>query len=252
MSNLAANIQAVSQRIEAAARRSGRDPAEITLVAVTKTHPVETVVEAYRAGLQHFGENRVEEGSQKLAGTAQKLADLPEDAGGKLPIWHFIGHIQSRKVGQILGQYKLLHSVDSLKLAQRINRLAQRDGFPPEEILLECNLSGETSKYGLSLNRWSTDKAQLAAFQEAIAQMATLDKVVVRGLMTMAPLSKDPEEARPIFQSLAALRATLQEKMAQISWQHLSMGMTDDFEVAIEEGATIIRVGRAIFGERKS
>jgi hypothetical protein len=161
-----------------------------------------------------------------------------------------IGHLQSRQVGQALGQFKLIHSVDSLKLAQRINRLAERDGYPPVEVLLECNVSGEATKSGFGLNHWSTDKRQFTAFVDAVAQMAGLDKIIIRGLMTMAPLSADPEETRPVFRNLAALRETLRAELPQFKWEHLSMGMTDDFEVAIEEGATIIRVGRALFGER--
>jgi hypothetical protein len=252
MSDLAARIEAVYDRIKAAARRAGRDPGEITLVAVTKTHPVETVARAYQAGLVHFGENRVEEATQKITEMAQWSATSSPSDPGEPPQWHFVGHLQRRKVNQVLGQYRLIHSVDSLKLGQRLDRLAQREKAPPEEILLECNLSGETAKYGFDLNRWSTDKRQFNTFLEAVAQLAALDRVVIRGLMTMAPLVDDPEEARPIFQGLAALRKSLQKEMPHVSWDHLSMGMTDDFEVAIEEGATLIRVGRAIFGERSA
>jgi pyridoxal phosphate enzyme (YggS family) len=250
MSQLAANIESVDQRIQAAAQRAGRKAEEITLVAVTKTHPLDTVMAAYRAGLRHFGENRVEEGCEKVAGMANWLAGAAPDDTGSPPVWHLIGHLQSRKVGQALGQFALIHSVDSLKLAQRLNRLAERDNYPPTEILLECNVSGEAAKSGFTLDRWLTDRTQLNAFLEAVVQMATLDKITIRGLMTMAPLTSDPEEARPVFKSLAALRVTLQQELSQFDWSHLSMGMTDDFEVAIEEGATIIRVGRALFGER--
>jgi pyridoxal phosphate enzyme (YggS family) len=162
-----------------------------------------------------------------------------------------IGHLQSRQVGAALGQFSLLHSVDSLKLAQRINRLAQRDNYPPVEILLECNVSGETAKYGFALNNWLSDKQQFAGFLNVIGQIKNLDRVIIRGLMTMAPLCDDPEETRPVFRSMAALRNTVQKEMPEIDWRHLSMGMTDDFEVAIEEGATIVRVGRALFGQRR-
>lgn len=251
MSHLAANIEAVYQRIAAAAQRAGRKAEDITLVAVTKTHPVETVIEAYQAGLHHFGENIAQEGRDKIEAMAGWLAAGPGSNLNKPPTWHFIGHLQSRKVGLVLGQFKLIHSVDSLKLAQRINRLAERDGHPPVEILLQCNVTGEATKTGFALEGWTTDKARLANFLEQIAQMEPLEKLIIRGLMTIAPLSDNPEEARPTFQNLAALQQTLQAEMPQIDWKHLSMGMTDDFEVAIEEGATIIRVGRALFGERK-
>jgi pyridoxal phosphate enzyme (YggS family) len=248
MSNIAANIERVYERINAAAQRAGRNPADILLVAVTKTHPLETVLEAYRAGLRHFGENRVQEGRDKVTAMRNRLAQIPD---ANPPTWHMIGHLQSRQVGDALGKFSLIHSVDSLKLVRRINRLAERDNIPPVDILLECNVSGETAKYGFTLKKWSTDKTQFAAFVNEVEQMAALERVNIQGLMTMAPLSSDPEAARPVFRNLAALRSTLQKEMPQLEWAHLSMGMTDDFEVAIEEGATIIRVGRALFGPRQ-
>jgi pyridoxal phosphate enzyme (YggS family) len=248
MSNIKANIETVSERINAAVQRAGRNPDEITLVAVSKTHPVETVIEAYQAGLRHFGENRVQEGRGKVAAMAGWLTTSP---GLEAPTWHMIGHLQSRQVGDALEKFSLLHSVDSLKLAQRIDRLAERDNIPPVDILLECNVSGETAKFGFALDQWSSDKSQLATFITTIEQLAALKRVNIQGLMTMAPLSQDPEETRPVFRNLASLRSTLQKEMPQIQWLHLSMGMTDDFEVAIEEGATIIRVGRALFGPRQ-
>lgn len=251
MSAIAAKVETVYRRIEAAAQRAGRQAEDITLVAVTKTHPLATVIDAYQAGLRHFGENRADEGQTKAVGMADWLAQTSEERSD-CPMWHFIGHLQSRQVGPVLGQFQTIHSVDSLKLAQRINRLAKRDDFSPVEIFLECNVSGEASKYGFALARWSTDKAQLTAFLDQVAQMESLEKVVIRGLMAMAPWSPNPEEARPVFKSLAALRQKLQTDLPQFDWRHLSMGMTDDFEVAIEEGATIIRVGRAIFGERNA
>ncbi len=251
MSHIAANIEAVYQRINMAVQRAGRQADEITLVAVTKTHPLETVMAAYRAGLRHFGENRVEEGRDKVIGLAEWLASAPENIKGEPPTWHMIGHLQSRQVKCALGQFQLIHSVDSLKLAQRINRMAERDNYPPVEVLLQCNVSGEVTKSGFDLNHWSTNQARLSAFLETVEQMGSLNKIIIRGLMTMAPLSTNPEDARPTFHSLAGLRDTLQVQMPQFDWSHLSMGMTDDFEVALEEGATIIRVGRALFGERE-
>ncbi len=249
MSDIAAKVEAVQQRIETAARRSGRTGADVTLVAVTKTHPVETVIEAYQAGLRHFGENRAAEGRDKVAQLKSWLADQPDPV--KAPTWHFIGHLQSRQVGDVLGRFGLLHATDSLKLAQRLNRLAERDTTDlPVEVLLQCNVSGEAAKYGFDLSEWASNVRQLATFIDIVEQIAKLEMIVIRGVMTMAPFFDDPQATRPVFQNLAALRKRLQRELPHIDWSHLSMGMTNDFEVAIEEGATIVRVGRAIFGER--
>ncbi len=247
MGELAARVEALYRRIELAAQRAGRRAEEITLVAVTKTHPLETVIQAYQAGLRHFGENRAAEGRAKAAGLAEWLAQH----GGEAPTWHLIGHLQSRQVDEALGVYGVIHSVDSLKLAERIQRLAERDNQPPVQVLLQCNVSGEESKSGFALAQWQADKAQLRAFLETAASMSRFNKIIIRGLMTMAPWYDDPEAVRPTFQSLAALRDMLRQELPQFDWAHLSMGMTDDFEVAIEQGATMIRVGRAIFGERE-
>jgi pyridoxal phosphate enzyme (YggS family) len=246
VSSLAARIELLYQRISQAAERVGRRADDITLVAVTKTQPLETVIAAYQAGLRHLGENRVAEGREKAAGLAEWLART----GGEPPSWHLIGHLQSRQVEEALGVYQFIHSVDSLKLAERIQRLAERDQQPPVEILLQCNVSGEAAKSGFTLDRWQTDPNQLGTFLETVVHLGGFDRIVMRGLMTMAPWFDNPEEARPTFQSLAALRTKLRRELPQFDWAHLSMGMTDDFEIAIEEGATLVRVGRAIFGER--
>lgn len=247
MSHLLTNLEAVSTRITAAAERAGRDASEIILVAVTKTHPVETVIEAYQAGLRHFGENRITENEKVAEFTRWAVKDLTREP----PTWHFIGHLQSRQVGEVLEHYDLIHSVDSLKVAERINRLAEREGQPPVEVLLQCNVSGEESKSGFDLRNWATKPDELTAFLEIVARISSFDKIIMRGLMTMAPFVDDPEEVRPVFRSLAALQTKLYQEMPGIDWRHLSMGMTDDFEVAIEEGATIVRVGRALFDERR-
>jgi pyridoxal phosphate enzyme (YggS family) len=230
---LEARIAAVRERIAAAARRAGRDPNEITLVAVTKTHGPETVVAAYQAGLRHFGENRVEEAGPKVEAVARLLAGAPP------PTWHMVGHVQSRKAAQVLPWARMVHSVDSEKLARRLSRFCQEAG-QELDILLEVNISGEASKYGLT-------PAQVPQVVEAIA---TLPGLRLQGLMTMAPIVPDPELARPVFAGLRTLRDDLARRFPALCWQHLSMGMTDDFEVAVEEGATIVRIGRAIFGER--
>ena len=221
------NLQAVRERIAAAARRAGRDPAEITLVAVSKTQPVEVIGAAYELGLRDFGENRLEEAESKLD-------RLPADIR-----WHMVGHVQSRKAAQAVRPYALVHSVDSVKLARRLDRFAGEIGRTLP-VLLEVNVSGEASKYGL----------QPADVEIAAEAMRGFQHLQIQGLMTMAPIVPDPEEARPVFVALRELRERLAARFPDLDWRHLSMGMTDDFEVAVEEGATIVRIGRAIFGER--
>jgi len=237
----------VLQRITQAAQQAGRSANEICLVAVTKTHPLSTIIQGYQTGLRHFGENRITETS-KVAEFDQWLAtnNLAER-----PTWHFIGHIQTRQVGQLLkAGFDLYHGIDSLKLAQRFDRIAKRDNYSPVNILLQCNVSGETSKAGFDLSNWQNNPQQLTTFIKTVQQISALDQVNIQGLMTMAPFYERTEMARPLFKSLAQLRQTLQQELPNLNWKHLSMGMTNDFEVAIEEGATIVRVGRALFGER--
>ena len=236
---LQSRIAAVQERIAAAARRAGRDPAAVTLVAVSKTHSPEEVAAAYTAGLRVFGENRVEEAAPKVAAVAA-LLDRPSSVVIGPPSiveWHMIGHLQSRKAEDVLPWVSMVHSVDSVKLAQRLSRFATAEKLP---ILLEINVSGEASKYGFQPEELST----------AVETIATLPGLALQGLMTMAPIAADPEEVRPVFAALRALRDELARRYPDLDWRHLSMGMTDDFEVAIEEGATLVRMGRAIFGER--
>lgn len=233
---LSGRIAAVQERIALAARRAGRDPAEITLVAVSKTHGADAVVAAYAAGLRVFGENRVEEAAPKAQAVAALLGG-PQGAGGIE--WHMIGHLQTRKAEDVLPWASVVHSVDSVKLAARLSRFAAGAGREIA-ILLEVNVSGEVSKAGFT-------PAELPAAVEAIAALPGLR---LQGLMTMAPIVPDPADARPVFAGLRRLRDELTGRFPAVDWRHLSMGMTDDFEVAIEEGATIVRIGRAIFGER--
>ncbi len=234
MSTLQENLASVQTRIAAAAQRAGRDPGEVTLVAVTKGHPVDVLLQAYELGVRQLGENRVEEAEEKVAA-------LPNDV-----IWHMIGHLQSRKAGRALALFQWIHSVDSLKLAERLDRLAQTDD-PPLPILLECNVSGEKAKYGFDADRWTEDKTQRQALWSAVEGCLALPHITIQGLMTMAPIVSEPENARPVFARLRQLRDGLARDFPQTNWRHLSMGMTDDFEIAIEEGATLVRVGRAIF-----
>jgi pyridoxal phosphate enzyme (YggS family) len=234
MSSLEANLQSVQERISAAVERAGRSPDAITLVAVTKTQSPAMIQAAYELGLRHFGENRVEEAEAKVGG-------LPADI-----TWHMIGHIQSRKAKRVVPLFDVIHSVDSLKLAQRLDRLCA-DRAVPLPVLLECNVSGEASKYGFQADGWSEDAALRKRLLSTVGDIAALPRLQVQGLMTMAPIVADPEHVRPVFAQLRWLRDELAEAYPGSDWHHLSMGMTDDFEVAIEEGATIVRVGRAIF-----
>jgi pyridoxal phosphate enzyme (YggS family) len=223
-------IAAVQARIAAAARRAGRDPAEVTLVAVTKTQPASVVIAAYRAGLRIFGENRVEEAGPKAAEVAGLLTPDPP------PAWHIIGHVQSRKAADVLPWASMIHSVDSEKLARRLSRFCAEAGVTLS-ILLELNVAAEASKYGLAP----------ADAGRAVEAIAALPGLCIVGLMTMAPIAADPEETRPVFAGLRRLRDDLSRRFPEVDWRHLSMGMTDDFEVAVEEGATLVRIGRAIF-----
>ena len=225
---LAARIAAVRTTIAEAAQRAGRSPDEIILIAVSKTKPLEMVRLAYQLGVTDFGENRVQE-------ALTKIAEFHPDGLR----WHMIGHLQSNKASKAVAAFDFIQSVDSLHLAQALSRHAveQQKRLP---VLLQVNISGEASKEGVSPN----DAAALAR------QIVTLPQLELQGLMTVAPLVQDPEETRPVFRALRLLRDRLREEVPESSWHHLSMGMTDDYRVAIEEGATIVRVGRAIFGER--
>jgi len=232
-SELEERIAAVRGRIEEAARRAERDPADITLVAVSKTQPPDAVATAYYAGLHLFGENRAEEAGPKANAVERLLAP------GTAPIWHMVGHVQSRKASDLLPWAAMVHSVDSARLADRLSRLSAAAGRDLA-ILLEVNVSGEATKYGLT-------PQQLPGAVEAIA---SLPRLRLEGLMTVAPVAADPESVRPVFARLRALKDEMVRRYPGLTWRHLSMGMTDDFEVAVEEGATLVRIGRAIFGER--
>jgi pyridoxal phosphate enzyme (YggS family) len=217
--DVAHGVELVRERIALACARSRRRPEEVTLIAVTKGFPSFTVREAAAAGITNFGENRVQEAAQKLP----ELADLSGIT------WHMIGHLQTNKVKTVLGLFDIIHSVDSLHLAEEISRRA------PHTVpaFLEVNVAAEASKSGMNLS-------EIRSQYEEICRLPNID---VRGLMTVAPMTGDPELVRPVFRRLS-------ETTRELGLQQLSMGMTDDFEVAIEEGATHIRVGRAIFGER--
>jgi len=244
MASLADNITSVQEHIAAACVRAGRHPSEVTLVAVSKTFPAEAVLEAYRLGLRDFGENRVQEAGEKIPNLKSLVSNLQSPTSDLR--WHLVGHLQSRRAREAVDLFDAIHSVDSVKLADKLNRLCMEAGRVMP-ILLECNVSGEASKYGFPLST-AVERARWWADVEAILRMP---RVCVEGLMTVAPLVADPNGTRPFFRALRQLRDDLAAQFPQVGWRHLSMGMTDDFEVAIEEGATMIRVGRAIFGERR-
>jgi PLP dependent protein len=229
--DISLNLTRVYTRIAAAAERAGRNPDEITLVAVSKTKPMAAIHAAYEAGQRDFGENRLEELWPKVE--EARLLGLHEIR------WHLIGTIQSRKTNQAVGPFVLIHSVDRQKIAQRLSRDAEA-AHCVLSVLLEVNVSGEASKHGFTPDELLAGAADLLA----------LPGLQITGLMTMAPLVDDPEVARPVFRRLRELRKALQERYPAGVWRHLSMGMTNDFEVAIEEGATLVRIGSAIFGAR--
>ncbi len=230
------NYQRVQDQIANAAHRANRNATEIRLVVVTKTQPMEIIRAAMEAGVRIFGENYPEEG-------VMKIQSLPEKTGVE---WHMIGHVQSRKARLVADHFALLHSLDSLKLAQRLDRFAAEDNrvLP---VLLEFNVGGEESKSGWN----AVDKSQWNSFLPEIAQLLDLSHLRVQGLMTMPPLGTDPEESRRFFQRLRLLRDHLASQFPQADWHELSMGTSADFEVAVEEGATLVRVGTAIVGARK-
>ena len=233
----------VRERMAEAALRVGRQPNDVALVAVSKTFPAAAVLQAIAAGQRDFGENRVEEALPKQA-QVQSAASIPDLR------WHLIGHVQSRKAKDAVGAFELIHSIDSLKLAETFDRRSVGAANPITSILLECNVSGEASKEGFDLANWQTEHAKFEAFAAAISAILALPHIRVRGLMTVAPIVDQAADTRPIFASLCALREALRERFPQADWAHLSMGMSDDFEVAIAEGSTLVRIGRAIFGGR--
>jgi hypothetical protein len=226
------NIAMVQRKIERVARRAGREPNDIALMGVTKTHSPERIREAYEAGLRLFGENRVQEFSAKAA----SLADL---SGAE---WHMIGHLQTNKASKAAEVFRAVDSIDSLKLAEKLNASA-RALNKTLSVLIEINVGGEDAKSGLAM-----DSRGLEELLEAAPRFEALE---FRGLMTVPPYTEDAEDARAYFRQLGKLRDEIgRRKLPAISVDVLSMGMSHDFEVAIEEGSTCVRIGTAIFGER--
>ncbi len=227
--SIAENLKIVQERIASAAQRSGRSPSEVALVVVTKTVDIGRIREAVAAGARTLGENRVQEAKEKI----EKLGSIAD--------WHLIGRLQTNKAKYAVKLFPLIHSVDSIELAQEIDRQAVKIS-KVQDVLIEVNIAGEASKAGVPAVR----------VQELVQQVARLAGVAVKGLMTMPPYSENREDSRPYFRKLRVLASAIErEKMPGVSMETLSMGMSGDFEVAIEEGATIVRIGTAIFGERK-
>jgi PLP dependent protein len=226
--NIAENLETVRADIAESERRSGRLAGSVELIAVSKTHPPETVRQAVDAGQLLFGENRVQEAKAKIPDLPAKLR------------WHLIGHLQTNKIRQALPLFEVIHGVDSVELLHEIQRIAGDLGLYPR-VLLEVNVAGESSKYGFS------PQTLLAE----VEQISRADRVQIEGLMTIPPLAPNPEDSRRYFVQLRQLRDRLETEF-RFPLPHLSMGMSGDYRVAVEEGATYVRVGTAIFGERRA
>jgi len=230
--SISENVAAVQERLAAAARRAARDPEEIALMAVSKTQPAERIREAYNAGQRLFGENRV----QDFAAKAASLRDLHAAE------WHMIGHLQTNKAAKTVELFRAVDSVDSLRLAEKLDSAARQFGRKID-VLVEINVGGEAAKSGMA--------PESPALEELVIAAPRLEALVFRGLMTVPPFTADPQGARPYFRKLRELRnAIAARKLPAVNPGQLSMGMSHDFEVAIEEGSTCVRVGTAIFGER--
>jgi len=226
MTSIAENLERVREQIAHAAAKVGRAPNEVELVAITKTHAAEKVREAIQAGQSLFGESRVQE-------ARAKIPELPSAIR-----WHFVGHLQKNKIRHALPLFEMIHSVDSLALAQEMNRIAEEEGMRPR-VSLEINVAGEGSKFGFAPEK----------LREQMEALLALPRLSVLGLMTIPPLGEEPEASRKYFVQLRELRDRLQTEF-RVDLAQLSMGMTQDYAVAVEEGATLVRVGTAIFGER--
>jgi PLP dependent protein len=228
MSSTAKNLDRVREQIARAAANSGRSADDIELVAITKTHPTEKVREAVEAGQTLFGESRVQEARAKIPELSSNIR------------WHFVGHLQKNKVRQALPLFEMIHSVDSLALAQDINRIAEEEGLYPR-VLLEVNVAGEGSKFGFAPDD----------LRKQMEALLTLPRLSIEGLMCIPPLAVEPEDSRKFFVEVRELRDSLENEF-NMKLPQLSMGMTQDFPIGIQEGATLVRVGTAIFGERRA
>jgi PLP dependent protein len=228
MVSIAENLDRVREQIAQAAAKSGRSTNDVELVAVTKTHPVDKVRKAVDAGQTLFGESRVQEARAKIPELSSNIR------------WHFVGHLQKNKIRHALPLFEMIHSADSLELAQEMDRIAQEEGLH-SRVLLEVNVAGEGSKFGF----------QPEKLRHQMETLLALPRLSIEGLMCIPPLADEAEGARRYFVQLRELRDSL-EKECNVKLPQLSMGMTNDFPIAVEEGATLVRVGTAIFGERRA
>lgn len=228
MNSIAENLGRVRQQMAQAATKVGRAVEDVELVAITKTHPAEKVREAIEAGQTLFGESRVQE-------ARVKIPELPSNIR-----WHFVGHLQKNKIRHALPLFEMIHSIDSVAVAEDINRIAEEQGLHPR-VLLEVNVAGEGSKFGFTPD----------TLRKQMEPLLVLPRLSILGLMTIPPLAEEAEASRSYFVQLRELRDSLQTEF-RVDLAQLSIGMTQDFTIAIEEGATLVRVGTAIFGERKS
>jgi pyridoxal phosphate enzyme (YggS family) len=225
MTDIKSNIESIKKRIEAACRKANRDPNEVMLLAATKDVPADLIEAAIESGISSIGENRVQEAERKIIALKQKYAQIT---------WHMIGHLQTNKVKRAVEIFDIIESVDSERLADEIDKQNK-----PVEILVEVNVSGESQKYGISG----------VEVEDLVRHVSGLSNLKVSGLMTVPPFSDDPEIARPYFRKLRAIGEKIKGlDLPNVDIKYLSMGMTDDFEVAVEEGSNIVRVGRGIFG----
>src|SRR5438874_12010791 len=227
MTSIAENLERVREQVARAAAKVGRAASDVELVAITKTHPAEKVREAIEAGQNLFGESRIQEARAKIPVLPSKVR------------WHFVGHLQKNKIRHALPLFELIHSVDSLGLAQDMNRIAEEEAMHPR-VLLEVNVAGEGSKFGFQPNKLC----------QQMEELLSLPRLSILGLMTIPPLAEEAEASRKYFIQLRELRDRLQTEF-HVDLGQLSMGMTNDFPIAVEEGATLVRVGTAIFGERR-
>ena len=229
METIKKNLEKINEKIKKAALKANRSPEDIKLVAVTKTATVEQIKEAISAGVKTIGENKVQEAKGKYQVLSADIADIE---------WHLVGHLQTNKVKYAIEVFDLIHSVDSIKLAEEIDKRSLQFGIMTN-ILVEVNVSGEETKYGIK-------PEEVEPFLKEISEFS---RIKVRGLMTIAPIAEDKEEVRPYFRKLRELSEKIENKnIKNVKMDYLSMGMTDDFEVAIEEGANMVRIGRGIFG----
>ena len=228
---IATRYKEVLSRIETAAKAAGRDPAEIKLVAVSKTHPIETIQNALNAGVEVFGENKVQEAEMKVAEIGRENAE-----------WHLIGHLQKNKARKAVQNFDVIHTLDSLKLAKRLERICKEEDRETLSVLIQVDIAGEETKSGIKQD----------ALPELVEYLKSCKRLRLDGLMIIPPYLPDPEKVRPFFKELRLLRDKLLQENAFTNGRgELSMGMSHDFEAAIEEGATMVRVGTAIFGERQ-